>query len=43
MFAKNDIRRKNGVAYDINGMPLNSGKTPEAHIPLDFFDINRMP
>lgn len=34
---------KEGKFYDVNGNPLNSGNLPDAHIPLDKFDINKMP
>ena len=34
---------KNGNFYDVNGNPLLNGNIPEAHIPLNQFDINKMP
>ena len=37
------IYRYNGAAYDINGFPLPKGNLPNAHIPLNLFDINKMP
>lgn len=29
--------------YDAKGNPLKSGDLPDAHIPLNQFDINKMP
>jgi len=37
------IYRNNGISYDMNGLPLPNGNLPEAHIPLNLFDINKMP
>ena len=37
------IYKLNGTAYDINGNPLNSANIPEAHIPTNLFDLNKMP
>lgn len=37
------IFKKNGVPYDVNGNPLKSATDPAAHIPLNHFDINKMP
>jgi len=37
------IFKKNGVAYDVNGNPLNSASDPSAHIPMNKFDVNKMP
>lgn len=37
------IYKKNGVAYDVNGNPLQNARDPAAHIPRDKFDINKMP
>lgn len=37
------IFKKNGTAYDVDGNPLKSAKDPAAHIPLEKFDINKMP
>ncbi|WP_343704733.1 RHS repeat-associated core domain-containing protein [Chitinophaga sp.] len=34
---------KEGRFYDVNGNPLKSGDLPAAHIPLNQFDINKMP
>jgi hypothetical protein len=34
---------KDGKFYDANGNPLKNGDLPEAHIPLDKFDMNKMP
>src|SRR5690606_19733535 len=34
---------KEGKFYDVTGKPLKSGDLPEAHIPLDKFDISKMP
>ncbi|WP_229267326.1 polymorphic toxin type 10 domain-containing protein [Leptospira sp. mild_001] len=34
---------KDGKFYDANGDVLKSGKLPEAHIPLNKFDITKMP
>lgn len=34
---------KEGKFYDMNGNPLKSGYLPEAHIPLNQFDISKMP
>ncbi len=34
---------KDGKFYDANGNVLKSGKLPEAHIPLNKFDITKMP
>lgn len=34
---------KDGRFYDVNGKILQSGKVPEAHIPLKKFNINNMP
>lgn len=33
----------NGRFYDINGKLLPNGNIPEAHIPLNQFNINNMP
>jgi hypothetical protein len=37
------IFKKSGVPYDVNGKSLKSADLPEAHIPQDKFDINKMP
>jgi hypothetical protein len=37
------IYRHNGIPYDVNGLALPNGKLPEAHIPLNLFNINKMP
>ncbi len=37
------IFKKNGVAYDVNGNPLQSASDPAAHIPKDKFDMSKMP
>ncbi|MDY6024898.1 MAG: hypothetical protein SPI78_01450, partial [Bergeyella zoohelcum] len=34
---------KNGKFYDVNGNVLKNGALPEAHIPLNKFNINKMP
>ena len=34
---------KDGKFYDAKGNPLKSGDLPDAHIPLNQFDINKMP
>ncbi len=34
---------KDGKFYDVKGNPLPSGNIPEAHIPLNQFNINNMP
>lgn len=34
---------KDGKFYDAKGNPLTSGDLPDAHIPLNQFDINKMP
>lgn len=37
------IFKKNGIAYDANGNASRNASDPAAHIPLDQFDINKMP
>ena len=37
------IYKKNGVAFDANGNPLPRATHPDAHIPVNNFDINKMP
>ena len=37
------IYRYNGISYDANGFPLPNGNLPNSHIPLNLFDINKMP
>ncbi len=37
------IFKKNGIAFDSNGNPLKRADDQAAHIPLDQFDINKMP
>lgn len=34
---------KDGKFYDARGNPLKSRVLPESHIPLNQFDINKMP
>lgn len=34
---------KEGTFYDVNGKALPNGNVPEAHIPLNQFNINNMP
>jgi len=35
--------QKSGTFYDVNGMSLPNGSVPSAHIPLNQFDITKMP
>jgi len=35
--------QKSGIFYDVNGMSLPNGSLPSAHIPLNQFDITKMP
>lgn len=37
------IFKKNGVSYDVNGSPLKNASDPAAHIPLNKFDMSKMP
>ncbi len=37
------IFKKNGVAYDVDGNALKNSADPASHIPVDKFDINKMP
>ncbi|ULT38839.1 hypothetical protein KRR40_27675 [Niabella defluvii] len=35
--------QKEGAHYDKNGVQINTGDIPEAHIPLSEFDFSKMP
>ncbi|MBB6274369.1 RHS repeat-associated protein [Pedobacter cryoconitis] len=37
------IFKKNGVSYDVNGSPLKNASDPAAHIPLNKFNMSKMP
>lgn len=37
------IFKKNGVSYDVNGSPLKNAADPAAHIPLNKFNMSKMP
>ncbi|WP_244265132.1 hypothetical protein [Leptospira alexanderi] len=37
------VFKKDGQAYDMNGNPLKNADDPAAHIPLDKFDMSKMP
>ena len=37
------VFKKNGITYDVNGQPLKSASEPAAHIPLESFDMSKMP
>lgn len=37
------IYKSNGISYDVNGFPLPNAQNPNAHIPINQFDINKMP
>ena len=37
------VFKKNGVAYDVNGNALKSVTDEAAHIPVEKFDISKMP
>ena len=37
------VFKKDGVAYDMNGKALKSADVPDAHIPANKFDLNKMP
>ena len=39
----NIFNQKSGIFYDVNGMSLPNGSLPSAHIPLNQFDITKMP
>lgn len=37
------IFKKNGVSYDVKGSPVKNASDPAAHIPLNKFNMSKMP
>ena len=37
------VFKKNGITYDVNGQPLKNASESAAHIPLESFDMSKMP